>query len=168
MSRGETRAKRATAVVANLPRHIAERELKLIQRALNWDEAALSVDEVCNTPGPGNIVMLELECEHVTEVFTGFGEVGRTAEAVAQQAVDHYRGYVRSDAPIGEYLTDQLMLPMAIAGAGAFRSTGLSRHATTHIDLIRKFLDIDVAVVDSAAGSVIEVNIEIGAGRFSV
>lgn len=152
MERGEPRSQSATAIVANLARHIAERELKTIGRKLNWGEDRLSVVEIRDTPGPGNIVMIEVESEHVTEVFTGFGEVGRSAEAVAGQALDHYMKYACSDAPIGEYLTDQLMLPMAIAGAGAFRSTGLSRHATTHMELIRQFLDVDVSITSDGAG----------------
>ena len=159
MERGELRGHRATAVVANLRRHIAERELTVIKRKLNWGDDRLSVVEVSDTPGPGNIVMIEMESEHVTEVFTGFGEVGRSAEAVADQVLNHYLSYQRSDAPIGEYLTDQFMLPLAIAGAGAFHSTGLSRHATTHIELIRKFLDVDVSIAERKTGGGCEVRI---------
>ncbi len=51
------------------------------------------------------------------------------------------RRYLKGTAPAGEYLTDQLILPMAVARAGGFRSTGLSRHATTHVELIGLFLD---------------------------
>jgi RNA 3'-terminal phosphate cyclase (ATP) len=45
---------------------------------------------------------------------------------------------------VGEYLTDQLMLPLALAGQGEFVSTGLSRHAETHLALIREFLNVRV------------------------
>ena len=36
------------------------------------------------------------------------------------------------------------LLPLAAAGGGAFRSTGLSLHARTHIDLISQFLSVRV------------------------
>jgi RNA 3'-terminal phosphate cyclase len=35
---------------------------------------------------------------------------------------------------------------MAVAGNGAFASTGLSLHAETHVELIRRFLEIQIAV----------------------
>jgi RNA 3'-terminal phosphate cyclase (ATP) len=81
-----------------------------------------------------------VEYDHVGEVFTGFGEPARPAEAVAMHAVQQYQKYIKNSAPVGEYLTDQLMLPLAIAGAGSFRTAGLSRHAQTHLELIREFL----------------------------
>src|SRR5205085_444567 len=83
-------------------------------------------------------------CENVTEVFTGFGEVNVSAEAVAERAVAAYRRWFAADVPVGEYLADQLLLPMAIAGCGSFCTLPLSRHSTTHIDLIRMFLQVRV------------------------
>ncbi len=147
MHRGVLQGKVARAVVANLSGEIASRELKRVKSKLGWSDEELQVREARGSHGPGNILTLEMSYEHVTEVFTGFGEVGRPAEAVANQAIDQYRRYVKSDAFAGEYLTDQLMLPLAIAGGGSFSSTGLSRHATTHLDLIRRFLDVKVNVV---------------------
>ena len=41
---------------------------------------------------------------------------------------------------------DQIMRPPAIAGHGRYLTLPLSLHSTTHVDLIRQFLDIDVAV----------------------
>lgn len=146
LERGAVLRRRARAAVSNLPRHIAERELKVVRKRLGWNEDELHVEEVQDGPGPGNIVTLELACEHVSEVFTGFGERSRPAEAVADMAVQQYQKYVSHTAPAGEYLTDQLVLPMAVAGRGSFRSTGLSRHAETHIELIRKFLDVRMEI----------------------
>ncbi len=151
MQRGEPRSHRARALVANLPRHIAEREMRVVSAKLNWPQSCVEVVEITDPPGPGNAVMLEVAHEHVTELFVGFGEVGRPAEAVASEAVRQCQRYLKSTAPVGEYLTDQLMLPLAIAGEGGFLSTGLSRHATTHLQLIAHFLDtrVDVEKLES-------------------
>ncbi|HKQ50436.1 MAG TPA: RNA 3'-terminal phosphate cyclase [Phycisphaerae bacterium] len=140
LERGELRDRKARAIVSNLPRHIAERETKVFAKRLNWPTDQIEAVEVAGSPGPGNIVTIELAFEHVGEVFTGFGEVGRPAEAVAMLAVQQYQRYIKSSAPAGEYLTDQLMLPFAIAGNGSFRSIGLSRHSQTHLELIQSFL----------------------------
>lgn len=141
MERGEAKGHCARAIVVNLGRHIGERELRMVRSRLNWNEPSLLLEEMPDAPGQGNILMLELEYVHVTEVFTAFGEVNRAAEAVAMSAVDQCRKYLTATAPVGEYLTDQLMLPMAIARSGSFRSTGLSLHAQTHLELIHAFLE---------------------------
>jgi len=146
--RGELKSRAAKAVVANLSGDIAKRELKKVKSKMGWSEDELQIRDAKGSHGPGNILTLEMEYEYVTEVFTGFGEVGRPAEAVANQAIQQCQHYLKSDAVAGEYLTDQLMLPLAIAGGGSFTSTGLSRHAATHLDLIQLFLDVDVNVLE--------------------
>jgi RNA 3'-terminal phosphate cyclase (ATP) len=154
LSRGELKRRGAMAVVSNLSRSIGERELKVVQRHLGWNNDELCVVEVERSVGPGNIVTIEVNYENVTEIFTGFGAVGRSAESVAQHAVEQCKRYLKSEAPVGEYLTDQLMLPMAIAGSGVFRSTGLSLHAQTHMELIRKFLDVQINAEKHTDGDV--------------
>jgi RNA 3'-terminal phosphate cyclase (ATP) len=37
------------------------------------------------------------------------------------------------------HLADQLLLPLALAGAGSFRTIGLSSHSRTNLDIIRLF-----------------------------
>jgi RNA 3'-terminal phosphate cyclase (ATP) len=142
--RGAVLAKRARAVVANLPVSIAERELRVIAQKLSWKDEWLSVEKVDNSRGPGNVVMIEIECEHVTEIFTGFGERGVRAEAVADNAVKCARQYLAVEAAAGEYLADQLLVPIALAGGGSFTATRLSRHMTTNIEVVRKFLDVEI------------------------
>jgi len=145
LERGETRRKCAKAVVARLPRHIAERELAVIQRKMGWDAACLQLEGIPEAPGPGNIVTIEIESEHVTEVFTGFGQRGVRAEAVADQAIRAAKRYLAADVPVGAYLADQLLLPFALAGGGSFRTLEPTSHARTHIDVLAHFTDVQVS-----------------------
>jgi len=144
VERGEMRARSARAIVANLPTNIAERELSVIASKLSWKEAWLKVETVDNSRGPGNIVMLEIESENVTEIFTGFGQRGLRAEAVAEQAVKEAKQYLKTSAFAGEHLADQLVVPLAVAGGGSFTAVRLSRHMTTNVEIVRKFIDADV------------------------
>lgn len=144
VSRGEVTRRAATAAVANLPREIAVRELKVVRRKLGWPDDCLHVQEVRHASGQGNVVMIEVETPGVCEVFTGFGEVNRAAEAVANHAVQRCQRYLKCGAPVGEYLADQILLPMAIAGRGVFHTTRLSRHTSTHIELVKAFLGCQI------------------------
>ena len=143
LDRGRVCACRCTAVVANLPRHIAERELKVLKRELALAPEALYLDEV-KSRGPGNVVIVEVESANLTEVFTAFGELGVRAEVVAGRIAKEVRRYLEGGVPVGEYLADQLMLPMAMTGSGAFVTFPLSRHAETQIEVLRRFLPVDV------------------------
>lgn len=146
LERGPVGGHSAKAVVARLPRHIAERELAVIQRKMGWDAGCLHVEEVLDAPGPGNVVTIQIESEHVTEVFTGFGQRGVRAEAVADQAVRAAKRYLAADVPVGEFLADQLLLPFALAGGGSFRTLEPSLHVRTHIDVLAHFVGTQVSV----------------------
>jgi RNA 3'-terminal phosphate cyclase (ATP) len=152
LERGNVLRTTARAVVARLPRRIAERELRVIQTELGWDAAGLIVEEEAESRGPGNVVLIEIECERVTEVLTAFGSRGVRAEAVASDAVTQARRYLQSDAPAGEHLADQLLIPLALAGGGSFRTISLSRHAMTNVDVIRTFLDVQIEMTRAESG----------------
>jgi RNA 3'-terminal phosphate cyclase (ATP) len=142
--RGVIRNRRGRAILANLPAKIGERELATIKRKLSWPHEYLTVEHVGDSYSPGNVVIIELESDNLTEVFTGFGEKGRPAEEVAEQAVQHARRYLASDVAAGEYLADQLLVPLAIGGGGSFTTFPPSRHTTTNIEIIRMFLDLEI------------------------
>jgi RNA 3'-terminal phosphate cyclase (ATP) len=149
-SRGEITSRKIIAVVANLPYHIAQREMETAGSLLNWDSSVPRiVDTDRASAGPGNVVMIEIgSASRVTEIFTAFGKHGVTAERVAEQAVHEVREYLISSAAAGEHLTDQLLLPMALAGEGSFTATKLNTHARTNMDVIGKFLPVRFETVE--------------------
>lgn len=137
---GDVRWRRARAIVARLPRHIATRELAVLERELGWSEHELEVSVVDDGSGPGNVLMAVIELDHVTEVFTGFGERTVRAEEVALRVARDVRAYVDAGVAVGEYLADQLLLLMGVARGGAFVTTLPSMHAKTQIDVLGLFL----------------------------
>lgn len=147
LERGEIRERRATVVLANLPPHIGEREAREVAKLTNWDPSRIEIRRV-DSAGPGNAVVLELESEVLTEIFTAFGEVGVPAETVAEKVVREMRRYLVAGVPVGEHLADQLLLPLALAGGGSYRTLPLSLHARTQVDLIPRFLDVRIEVED--------------------
>ena len=158
VQRGRTLRRRARALVSRLSRQIADRELAVIRSRLGWDGDELEVVMLSEgMAGPGNVVLLSIESEHVVEVFTGFGEIGVRAEAVAERVAQEARRYLAADVPVGPHLADQLLLPMALAGGGAFRTVPLSRHASTNLEVIGRFLgtSVDVTPISDTAVDVI-------------
>jgi len=138
--RGSILAQRGTAIVSRLTPEIARRELKVLERLLSIAPNRLNVEEDRTSPGPGNAVRVEVESEHLTEVFTGFGKKGASAESVAEGLANEVRRYLESEAPVGEHLADQLLVPLALAGGGSFVGSPLSSHSTTNMDVIGTFL----------------------------
>jgi RNA 3'-terminal phosphate cyclase (ATP) len=159
LERGAVRRRRAWALVSDLPPRIAERELRTVQEQLGWAPEELEVVALTSasgrTRGPGNVVMLEIESEHVTELFTAFGARGVRAEAVAERAVAETRRYLAAAVPVGEHLADQLLVPLALGPGGAFRTLPLTPHATTSMDVIRAFLGTEFSQTALRSGGIV-------------
>jgi len=144
LERGNIVKQTATAIVSKLPKHIGERELNVVREMLSWNRRDLGVKELTEPLGPGNVLIMVIECRHITEVFTGFGERGVRAETVAKRTIKKLKEYLEADVPVGRHLTDQLLIPMALAGGGTFRTLSPSQHTTTNIEVVKRFLDIEI------------------------
>lgn len=157
LARGGDTNPSVTAIVSDLNRTIAERECDTIRRKTNWRSDCFHIVEVEQPRGPGNVVMIELAAPNVTEVFIAFGKQGVKAEQVARGALREARRHLASAAPVGQYLADQLLLPMGLAAsqgqASQFLTTSLSQHSKTHIDVLHAFLDIDINVQENEEGT---------------
>lgn len=140
--RGEILSRRVVAIVANLPRHIAQREVETAAGMLTWGPESQVIETTRESTGPGNVVMVEIGSADVTAIFTAFGQIGVAAEKVADTAAREAREYLVSKAVACEHLTDQLLLPMAISGAGYFTAVKLNLHARTNMEVISKFLPV--------------------------
>jgi RNA 3'-terminal phosphate cyclase (ATP) len=161
VERGALRRRTVRALLSRLPRHIGEREVDAVCRKLNWPAETGHV-EIRDGAGPGNVVLVEVEFEQLTEVFIAFGRVGVRAEEVAREVARSAQNYLKMDVPVGPYLADQLLLPLAISAAcsgdgggkrgGTFRTGHLTQHATTQIEVIPKFLDVAIEVQQQNSG----------------
>ncbi len=165
VERGALKRVGARALVAGLPGDIAVRELAAVESVLGWPEEARRIEQLPERVGPGNILLLEAEFEHVTEIASGFGKLGVSAEHVGEKAAKRMAGYLASSAAAGPYLADQLLLPMALAGGGSFTTVRPSRHARTAADIIALFLDVAIAFEEREDGCH-SVTIGPGGGRF--
>lgn len=147
LERGAVEHIAAEALVANLPRTIAQREVHLLGEMLELD--ARQVHQV-EAAGAGNAMFVAITCEHVTEVFTGFGQRGLRAEAIARGVGDAAKTWLAAGVPVGPHLADQLLLPIALAGQGAFRTTTPTEHTRTNVRIIEQFLPVRFELVEES------------------
>jgi len=141
---GAMRSRFAKIIVSDLPRHIAEREAKIIAEHMSLRPHEIEIAELrC---GPGNVAMIEIARSSLTEVFTAFGERGVRAETVAQRVVDEAQKYLAANVPVGEHLADQLLVPIAAAATGSFLTMPLSSHAQTNLAVLKQFWEVEVKV----------------------
>lgn len=151
--RGAIEQRRVRALLSRLPRHIAEREIERVLQALDWEYDRAEIEEM-DAAGPGNVVLVECACRHVTGMFCGFGRRGVPAEKVADEAAGQARAWLAAGVPVGPHLADQLMVPMALAGGGRFTTLPLTRHATTNLEVIDRFVELDTKIEANTTGGV--------------
>jgi RNA 3'-terminal phosphate cyclase (ATP) len=155
VERGAVRAIRARAVVSAVPTSVAHRELRVLAERFGLDREALICEDVPRPVGPGNVVFVEVECEHVTEVFTAFGQKGVTSEDVARAVGDEAQAWIDTGMPVGEHLADQLLIPLALARGGRFRTGPVTLHTTTNAEIIGRFLDVRFSFDATEVGTLV-------------
>jgi len=115
--------------------------VKVLAHRLNIESDRLFTRAVPSR-GPGNVVLVKLEFEQVTEIVSAFGRRGLPAEQVAENAAQEAEAYLTRSAPVGPHLADQLLIPLAVAGEGRFRTTHLTGHTTTNMKVIERFVEV--------------------------
>ncbi len=141
---GEERSRAARSLFAGIPGHVGERELERVRRKDGWHDAELHMVRLPEDQGPGNALLLEVECAHLREVFCGFGQPRLSAERVAEQALRDAEDWLKSGAAVSGYLADQLLLPMALSGGGSFTTPRMTDHLQSNARVIECFLPVRI------------------------
>lgn len=98
-------------------------------------------------------MIIEIESEQVTKVFTAFGEKQMQAEVVANSVANDAEAYLDVGVPVGPHLADQLILLVALAGAGSFVTSEPTLHTQTQLQVIECFLGPVVKSEERSDGS---------------
>ena len=160
LQRGPITGRAVQGLVSRLPLHIAQREARTVLDELDWPDQCATVEQV-EAHGPGNVVLIEVQSPEVTEVVVGFGQRGVPAETVARGAAQEAARYLACDVPVGPWLADQLLLPLALARGGVFRTLEPSKHTQTNLETLKHFLEIQTAV-EQVGDDVWEIRVEPG------
>jgi len=156
---GENPRVTGRAVLANLPRHIAARELEKVAERFSLQKDRLEIVDTKNSAGPGNVLMVECHNANAVHVFSAFGRLGVSAEQVAEEAIQQAQVFLGSRVAVDEHLADQILLPMALGPGGSFSASQLSDHSRTNMMVIKAFLNTQFGVVPSADDESCEVRV---------
>ena len=134
------------SAVAGLDVSIARRQARRAAFRLQQYGLKAKLREESWQGGPGAVLAVELDTTRVPTLFFALGARGKPAERVADEAVDQVIVYLDSgDALVDAHSGDQLALPLALAdGPSEYRVALVTRHLTTNIAVIRRFLDRDI------------------------
>ncbi|MBN1421663.1 MAG: RNA 3'-terminal phosphate cyclase [Planctomycetes bacterium] len=139
VQRGPLAALRGRAIVSALPRHIADREARILREA-GIDE--VEIIEVGDPAGPGNAVLIHAEFARIRAGFAAFGERGKPAEKVAREAVRAWRAYQKVEGAVDPHLADQLPIYTALCGEGEYTACEITLHARTNFEVVERFLPV--------------------------
>jgi RNA 3'-terminal phosphate cyclase (ATP) len=151
--RGSVRAHGFSAV-AGLPMDIARRQTRRAVFRLSQEGVEATISAEKWDGGPGTVLGVVLEAEPVPVLFFGLGARGKPAERVADDAVDQAVAYLRAaPAAVDAHSADQLVLPLALAEEPSeYTVAEVTRHLTTNIAVIRRFLERDIVCEGEEGG----------------
>lgn len=143
LSRSKARSY-ARALCVKLPASIGERELRVLKDKCSHHVHDFKIEDSDLAVSPGNVLMVEARSQELTELVSGIGERGLRAEDLANHVATEFNAYMHAEVPVGEHLADQLLLPLALAKGGAYKTVAPSTHTKTNIEIIKMFLSIDI------------------------
>ena len=153
--RGQLKRISGVSAVCHLPMSIAERQKdqgygKLRDKKFRSDIELLSVPGL----GQGTFFFIMAEFENALAGFSSLGKRGKPAEEVADDAVNEFLTYYKTEAAIEKHLGDQLILYMALAkGKSSFTVSEISSHILTNIWAVEQFLPVKFEVKGNLGGS---------------
>jgi RNA 3'-phosphate cyclase len=128
---------------AGLPESVGRRQARRLSVRLKTQsvESHIPIEE-WEAANPGTVAAIIFRQAPVPSLFFGLGERGKPAEAVADEAVDEAVAFRDAKCPVDPHSADQLLLPLVFSpDASAYRTSEVTRHLTTNIETVRKFVD---------------------------
>jgi RNA 3'-terminal phosphate cyclase (ATP) len=128
---------------AGLPESVGKRQARRLTVRLKAAgiESHIPIEE-WQAANPGTVAAVVFRQAPVPPLFFGLGERGKPAESVADDAADEAIRFRDSGCPVDEHSADQLLLPLAFSPeASEYRTASITRHLTTNIATVRKFVD---------------------------
>jgi len=157
--RGSLKQIRGLSAVANLDRHIAERQRNQVIRRLGH-RYPLNDIRIIQLPSKykGTTLCLVCEFEHSQCCYFSLGAPGKPAEIVADEVCEQIEFLLSTEATLDEFISDQLLLPLTFANSqSTYSTTKITNHLLTNVQVIHSFLPTRIKILGNidSPGSVI-------------
>ncbi len=136
------------SAVANLPRHIAERQKDAASRLLETVGVASDI-RIVEAPavGRGTACFLTADLDAGAGGFGSLGAIGKRAEVVGREAAEECVAFLKTGAAADRHLADQLLPYLALThGSCSITVEAITTHLLTNLWVIRHFVDREVRV----------------------
>jgi len=90
----------------------------------------------------GSALLLYAEFENTIIAWDSIGERGKPSERIGEEAAKGLIQQLNSEATLDDYMQDQILIFMALAGQCSFKYNNLTDHTKTNMWLIEKFLPV--------------------------
>lgn len=144
MQAGNLKRSMLIAMGCSIDKQIMEDEVFICKDKLEVKEGFRHESQVVKSPGPGNVLYAQMEYENITELFSVCGAFNVSRREVGERVAGMVNKYLALNVPVGRFLADQLLLPMAIGAGGKYLTPPPSKHTQTNIEVIRTFLNTDI------------------------
>ena len=142
---GELREITGVSHVTSLPAHIAKRQIQGAMEVLREFNVPVKVEEeVSNEGSRGTGLVLSAHGLSIMGA-SSLGEKGITAENVGRKAGTELLKELKTGAAVDSHMGDMLVTFSAFANL-EYTGSLLTQHTETNIEVIRKFLEIDVKI----------------------
>ena len=147
-NRGPLEKIRGISAVSNLDLRVAERQKVQALKRLSDVSRPIEIEILrLSSPSKGTLLLLFAEFENSQCCFYGLGALGKPAESVADEAVNELLDLLATDGAIDHYLSDQLVLPLALApGVSEIRTSKVTQHLTTNAEIVKMFIPVSIEV----------------------
>ncbi|MEW6681294.1 MAG: RNA 3'-terminal phosphate cyclase [Nitrospirota bacterium] len=136
------------SAIANLPRHIAERQKDAATHVLHAAGVTSDIQiSEAQAVGRGTACFLKIEMHNGAAGFASLGAIGKRAEVVGREAAEECVRFVKSGAAVDRHLADQLLPYLALAhGPSTITTEAGTTHLLTNLWVIQQFVDREVRV----------------------
>ena len=95
----------------------------------------------------GTLLLLLAQFENGRSCYFSLGELGKPAERVADEAVEALLAFLGTDGALDQYMADQILLPLCLAGGKSqIRTSRITQHLLTNVTILRKFLPTRIEI----------------------
>lgn len=128
-----------------IPDGVGDKEIAAVEEKLRLHHSQETRIAACHCPG--NVLIVRASGEpggSPGTLVSACGEKNKRSQQVAKEAVRRMGRYINSPASVDEFLADQLLLPMALAGGGEYSATCLTPHFHSNVQVIEQFLPVTI------------------------